>query len=349
MSAMRGRVLYGVSGIGLGHATRSSVVVRKLQEMGSEVKLVTGGNAASFFKEDGFDPVYSEPPPEPRVVDGEMKDAFLWYVRSWRALRRGTGEIERFVEEFQPDVVVGDEEFATISAGMKSGLPTAMISDELELGFAHSWLARKAESRAMRWYKGIQDGVELLIVPSAGQDIGNVRFVGPIVRPLTRSAHEVRTEYSLPGRFVLLSMSGTGIGRHLLGGVRSSLKELGGTPCHLVIAGNRGDRVEGEGIYDLGVVQNNQDIIAVADLVVSTAGKSTIDEALCYGTPVVPVPIRNHAEQERNAAELEVSPDDIDNLGNLIARLLGKRTPPVPSSGADRAAALIHSLFQKAV
>ena len=51
----------------------------------------------------------------------------------------------------------------------------------------------------------------------------------------------------------------------------------------------------------LGLERDNQDFVAAADLVISTAGKSTIDEAVSYGSPLIVIPIRHHSEQERNA------------------------------------------------
>ena len=37
------------------------------------------------------------------------------------------------------------------------------------------------------------------------------------------------------------------------------------------------------------------------DLVVSLAGRSTIDESRVYGTPGIFIPIKDHFEQEQNA------------------------------------------------
>jgi UDP-N-acetylglucosamine--N-acetylmuramyl-(pentapeptide) pyrophosphoryl-undecaprenol N-acetylglucosamine transferase len=87
-----------------------------------------------------------------------------------------------------------------------------------------------------------------------------------------------------------------------------------------VVSGNRGKKKAGESIYDLGIVPDNQNLVAAADLVVSTAGKSTIDEAAEAGTPMIPVPIRNHSEQERNAAALGLVPGDASCAAAICTR-----------------------------
>ena len=98
-------------------------------------------------------------------------------------------------------------------------------------------------------------------------------------------------------------------------------------------------------VRELGIIRDNQDLVAAADLVISTAGKSTIDESVGSGTPIIAIPIRNHAEQERNAAELGFRSEDIDRLEELIPELLEKRTEPAHYAGAQRTADYLVSLL----
>jgi len=178
----------------------------------------------------------------------------------------------------------------------RRGIKRVFITDELLLGFARTWLARKIEQRVERWYRRLQDSVDMLIVPEFGTDSGNRRFVGPIVRAQTQNCPEVRSKHKLPeGTMVLFSMSGSGIGRDLALGVADSLKDAKLKGAFLVVTGNRGHSLSGEGIFDLGLVPDNQNLVACSDLVVSTAGKSTIDGAAAAGTPIVVIPIKHHA------------------------------------------------------
>jgi len=88
-------------------------------------------------------------------------------------------------------------------------------------------------------------------------------------------------------------------------------------------------------VFNYGFVSNQQDLIAAADLVVCTAGKSTIAQALASGTPVIAIPIRGHAEAERNAAALGYRSEDLHRLRDLItAKLDGPRPEPAPTGNA---------------
>jgi len=340
------KILYGISPIGLGHATRSLVVLRLLEKAGAAVRVFSGGEAVEFLRNQGLEvaDIVSDTPP--RVVDGRMTWASTWYLRSWLGHRNTLPKARKLFDAFGPDLVVCDEEFTGVSVAGERKLKRAFISDELELGFARGWLARKIEGRVYRWYRQLQDSVDLLIIPDLGVDAGNRRFVGPIAREASADPSETRTKHGLPseGQMVLLSLSGSGLGDYLIPRTVDAMRDARMTGSFLVITGNRGKKVNSAGVHDLGVVDDNQNLVACADLVVSSAGKSTIDEAGAAGTPIVVVPIKNHAEQERNAAGLGYSPGDLDRLGQLIREKVGRRGAKVTSAGAEKASELILSL-----
>ncbi len=338
------RVLYGISPIGLGHATRSLVVTKLLRQEGAEVLVYSGRKVCDFFRANGEEAVELVSESGPLVFDGEMRWPSAWYLRSWLALRGDSRRTVRVMKDFAPDIVVGDEEF--------SGLQTAgperkrvLISDELDLGFARSFVSARIERRVERWYKALQRSVDLLLVPDSGNDVGNIRHVGTIVREVKKTRQELMEEHSLPeGQMLLLSLSGSGIGSYLVDEVADAMAGSGVQGAYLVVTGNR-DEVARRGVYPLGVVADNQDFVAAADLVISTAGKSTIDEAGSAGTPIITIPIRHHAEQERNALALGYSSKDRRNLATLIASKIGRREAPQASLGGQAASHLILSLM----
>lgn len=340
------RILFGVSPIGLGHATRALVLKDELESRGADVRLFSGGVAADFIRAAGVQVDDIVDDPVPLVVGMEMRQASLWYLRSWMANRRTIARTERFFDSHPHDLAVCDEEFSGMVVAERRGEKRAFIADELELGFARSWLARRLELRVERWYRRLQDTVDLLIIPDHGADSGNRRFVGPIVRAPTMSPEDARRAHGLPdGKIVLFSMSGSGVGRGVAAGLAGRLKGTGLGDFSLVITGNRGAKISGEGVFDLGVVPDNQNLVACADVVVSTAGKSTIDEASAAGTPIIAVPIKNHAEQERNAAALGYSHDDLSRLPELIRAKIGRRETPKIYSGEKEASRLLLSLI----
>lgn len=338
------KVLYAVSPIGLGHASRAAAIGPRLAERGFEVEFASGGAATGFLEAYGFKvhDIVREPIPE--ESNGVMTRPGLWYLRYWGGYRSTRKRMREAIGAIRPQLIVGDEEFSSVSLAIEKGIKHALIADELELGFARGTFSRYVEARVAKWYSALLHAVSSIIVPDFGTDTGNLRFVTPVVREVGRTKDQVIESLGLGPRsgLILFSASGSGIGRFLLKPVIRALRELALPDTMLAVSGMKGD--SGGTIRYLGLQRDNQDLVAAADLVISTAGKSTIDEALSYGSPIVAIPIKNHVEQERNAMALGFSHGDIARLGTLIKERLNSRTPPLRYKGAEKAADIISSL-----
>lgn len=88
-------------------------------------------------------------------------------------------------------------------------------------------------------------------------------------------------------------------------------------------------------------------MVFAADLIISLAGKSTIDEARAYGTPGIFIPIKGHFEQEDNAREQGFVFEDIKKLDVLILEKLEEKRNQVKTDGAKIASDIIKNLMSK--
>jgi len=102
------------------------------------------------------------------------------------------------------------------------------------------------------------------------------------------------------------------------------------------------------GVYTYGFLPNLQDYVLAADLVITTGGKGTLNEALAAGTPVIAIPPKGHSEAERNAATLGYRHEDLTRLRQLIVEKLALgRLPPHPSGNADAIRILLEFIESK--
>src|SRR5579863_10573357 len=119
------RILYGVVGEGMGHATRSKVVCEHLVASGHDVKIVVSGRAHSFLAKT-FDDVVEIRGLTIRYVDNRMdRDGTL--ARNVLAapgmLASNVGAYFRRVAAFKPDAVISDfDSFAYLFA-KRHGVP----------------------------------------------------------------------------------------------------------------------------------------------------------------------------------------------------------------------------------
>ena len=87
-------------------------------------------------------------------------------------------------------------------------------------------------------------------------------------------------------------------------------------------------------------------MIFAADLVISLAGKSTIDEARAYGTPGIFIPIREHFEQEDNARDEGYEFEDMFRLEKIILPKLEEKRSQANADGAKKAAKIIQKIIR---
>src|ERR671938_450236 len=98
---------------------------------------------------------------------------------------------------------------------------------------------------------------------------------------------------------------------------------------------------------NVGLVNNLHEYIYASDLVISLAGRSTMDESMVYGIPGIFIPIKNHFEQEDCAKRLGYKHEDIFKIERLIednlstSNNVGSNDIQVNTKGAEKAARLI--------
>ena len=116
----------------------------------------------------------------------------------------------------------------------------------------------------------------------------------------------------------------------------------------VVVSGPKLKADSASGVYTYGFLPNLQDYVLAADLVITTAGKGTVNEALAAGTPVIAIPPKGHAEAERNAAALGYRSEDLHRLKELIPQKLALgRLPPKPM-GNDQAVEFLIEFLERA-
>ena len=164
-----------------------------------------------------------------------------------------------------------------------------------------------------------------VIIPDFGSNKANLVYVGPIVREVTSDRKRLRNKLGLTRKTILVCAGGTDAGRHLIQKsveAYEKLKKRFDIDLILVSGPNLKLNISND-FHNLGFVDNLHEYIYASDLVISLAGRSTIDESIVYGTPGIFIPIKNHFEQEQNAIRLGYKYEDISNLERLIEEKLG--------------------------
>jgi UDP:flavonoid glycosyltransferase YjiC (YdhE family) len=316
----------------LGHATRAVALARGLRDRRPNLDLLflAGSPALDLVAASGFDVMTAPPAPDWRAADGVLAPAWRWYADYARYLRVARRFFRREVDWDDAAFLISDGELASAAEAVRHRVPTALVVHRARHDFARDAPSRLAERWGNAWFARLARRVDLLLTLEDAPPWPNAHRVGPIVRPFTASRERLREDLVLRKRTILVTAGGTAIGDFLIRRAMDAYRELALEDTSMVVVSGPKLRIEpAPGVYVYGFIPNLQDLVLAADLVITTAGKGTVNEALAAGTPVIAIPPKGHAEGERNAAALGYRWEDLARLRDLIPEklALGRQTP----------------------
>ena len=295
------RILYGVNGEGMGHATRSQVVIDRLLER-HDVRVVASGTAFRFLHErlPRVDEIFG---PSFALDHGE--------IRRWASVRRSLLGAQRqlprtvrrwleVVHAWRPDVVVTDFEPLAGLYARSAHVPLVCVDNIHMLDRCHHDAAIVDGARDdFRLARAVTRGM----IPTAGDYVITTFFRPPVVRgrttlvpPILRP--EVVAAVAEPGDHLLVYS----------GGDEAELEALRAADVPSRVYGMR----DGIGAGRDGAIEFRPrstsgflDDLRTARAVVTGGGFSLLSEAVYLGKPVLAVPLRGQAEQLMNARYLE--------------------------------------------
>ncbi len=342
---------FAVHSQGLGHATRSVALARGLTERRDDLYLLflAGSPALDLIVASGFDALTMPPAPDFPAVGGELAPVWRWYRDYARYLRTAGRFIRKEGDWDYYRFLISDSELASVREAVRHGVPTALIVNEFARDFARDPLSHAAEGVGNFWFSRLARKVDLLLAADPAPDWPNVHRIGPIVRSPGASRETLREDLVFRKKTILVTAGGTAIGEFLLTKAVEAFRALDLDDASMVVVSGPKLKVEpAPGVYAYGFVPNLQDFVLAADLVITTAGKSTVNEALASGTPVIAIPPRGHTEAMRNAAALGYTFEDAERLTTLIPEQLARgRLPPKPTGNAEAVRLLAQFVEEK--
>jgi UDP-N-acetylglucosamine--N-acetylmuramyl-(pentapeptide) pyrophosphoryl-undecaprenol N-acetylglucosamine transferase len=331
------------SPIGLGHATRDIAIAEKLSIEG--IQFVSGEGAAELLTKKGFKTLDVYRPEKFDVDSGQLRQTFKWLMDYYSYYRKCKIIAKEFLEKHDGSIV-SDEDFASIAMAEEMLRKRVLITDITETHFT-TGAASIIEKKMNKSMKKMIEACDCVIIPDVGEDSGNVVYVGPIVRQTSANREALRNSFGFSRKTIVISVGGTDAGKFLIEKTIEAYNKVGTQlDADLVIVSGPSIKLSDSTSYrNLGFVDNLHELIYAADLVVSLAGRSTIDESIVYGTPGIFIPIKGHFEQELGAARLGFKYEDISRLELLIEeRLQHARSNVTNTMGAEKAAKIIESM-----
>ncbi|HKY11304.1 MAG TPA: glycosyltransferase [Nitrososphaera sp.] len=335
-------ITFFTSPIGLGHATRDIAIAEELK---TDILFASGEGASILIARKGFNALDVYKPEKFIVESGQLQHVFKWLLRYYLYYKK-CKKIAKEILEKRNGLIISDEDFASIAVAKKTGQRRVLITDIIESHFT-TGLASVIEKKMNKSMHNIMHTCDCVIIPEVGDDRDNIRYVGPIVRRASADRNTLRKQFCFEKNTILVSSGGTDAGKYLVQKVIEVHRQLQSKLDSelIIVSGPSLELPDSQEYRNLGFVNNMHDLVYAADLVISPAGRSTMDESMAYGTPGIFIPIKNHFEQEQNAARFGFKYEDIFRLEHLIKEKIGCRSNAVDIKGAARAAKIISMLM----
>lgn len=329
------------SPIGLGHVTRDIAIVNNFENISTN--FVTGSGAAKILKKLNYNVQDAYNPPSFIIENGSLKNPARWLWDYYQYYRDCKNISDKILHKDKSNLVISDEDFASLIMAQKMKIPTVLVTDILETHFTKG-IASFIEKKMNKSMQDIIKKCDMVIIPEIGNDQDNIKRVGPIVRETNNTRDELRKKFSFEKKTIIISVGGTDAGLFL---IEKAIKDISkiNQDIDVVLVSGPAISKKFDNVKNLGFVDNLHELIFAADLLISLAGKSTMDEANAYGTPAIFIPIKGHFEQEDNAKEKGFEFDDINRLEELILEKLEAKRNQVNTNGARVAAEIIQKLM----
>lgn len=300
------QILYGVVGEGMGHATRSRVVLEHLAARGHQIKVVVSGRAHRFLSERLAE--------HPNISLEEIHGLSLSYtgnrVDKSESLKKNLKEAAKGIRKnikvyrkvaeagFQPELVISDFESWAALYALNHFIPVLSIDNMQVINRCkHRQSILGHQRKAFRIAKyavktKIPGAYHYLVTSFFYPEVRKKRTT--LVAPILRK--EILQAKREPGGHVLVYQT-----NEANQGLLAALKQL---PYEFRVYGmglsGRQDNLTLREFSELGFV----DDLRTARAVIAGGGFSLMSEAVHLGVPVYSVPLEEQFEQELNARYL---------------------------------------------
>ena len=333
---MSEKVYIGVYGSGLGHASRMTLIAKRLKERGISLRFSSSQEASQYILSRGFS-VHNIPPVEVEWGQGGevvFRKTVKKLIPSLGSLARQISDEVNHLREFKPSLVLADSRLSTVIAARYLGIPVIVILNQLRLLMPTRYKSLLktvsenigAELLGRAW--SLSDEILIPDLPPpytiSERNLWGVRsprrkinYIGFIVEEPPISDEKLQClidQLSLnngkPTIFVPISgprSTRDGL-KNKMFQVASKLQE----DYNFVISGgapgstSQPIRVRGGWYYDWCPVKD--ELFHLSDIIIARPGHLTIAQSIEYGKPMLSVPIPNYTEQLVNSRK-------ISNLG----------------------------------
>jgi uncharacterized protein (TIGR00661 family) len=293
------KILYGVCGEGLGHASRSRILIHYLEQQGHEVSILAGGKAYTLLSKE-FQDVLKIESPQGFYKGNQVRILYTLLHTVYQTIFRtplSFIKIRQQIKTFQPDLLITDAEPISHLAARLSAIKRVCIDNPSALLYRKYPIKTQEVPAWVFLFFSLKFSLfgadKYLIYDFSDEQIDNPRvlFLKPLIQPGIRKQTPTTDDHIFVYQ---TSFSSTTL--------LHSLKNFDET---FIIYGFNKEATDGNLIFKKFNEDEFYHDIASSKAVLVNGGFTVISEALYLKKPIFSIPIRHQFEQVFNARCIE--------------------------------------------
>ncbi len=318
------KILITTCGVGIGHASRDLALAEYLKNNGHTVEFASYGSGLKYLKEYDFK-TYTLPRMNFEGEDGNInveesikqsKDIPFTFIKSMY-------KESRIIKKSKPDIVICDSHYSMPITAKFLHVPCYIITNDLTFGFSqntHMKSIQYFEKSIRRFIIEITKSCKKIMVPDVPGVIEipkelryKTEYIGPLLHydiNKIKTKEELRNRHNigLDEKVIVVTIGGSEFGKVLIRDICQISQDILADKIivftGLEVNSNEFDNFDKEKVIIKQFTHNLVEWMKLSDLTITLAGHTTSMELLSIKQPNIMLPIKNHAEQERNAQRM---------------------------------------------
>lgn len=316
------RILFVVTGVGLGDSTRVDAIIDKFKKKHPDMKVLIAGYDTSYeYFRKKYPTVkitgYKIPGDKLKfhVLPFIFRNYLLPFVWFFTALK-----MRKRIKSFKPDIIVSDFEPSAIAMA-KFVKKKCVVIFGLDPNLYEKYKKVHPVNPIMKmqatYFQKIYDQADFVIVTSLNKPAKKnlmYHYVNPIIRTWPKqlpSEEKLMQELGLERKPILVMLGGSNFGASL---ARNLIKVAPNFNEYFIFFGSNAKLQKAPNVKHFKFSKDFLKYLKVAKGVISLGGQKTLAEAAIYNKPLLIYPIKQHIEQQLNAFSLK----DVAMIGNKI-------------------------------
>ena len=307
------KILFVITGIGLGHAMREAAIISEIKKRDKTLKIKIAGfqNSYNYFK-DKYDTIKIKGSRFPqssfsvssiKVVIANLPYIF-YFIHDYFQLKKE-------IKKFKPDLIIADAQPIGSYVGKKLGIKTISIYN-LDLKTwdhyqEHTKMPFTLYMQSRFHFKFVADAYnnsDLVIIPSIKKKTSTkeVKFVNPIIRTSPESLPSEKSlmkKLHLKNKPILVMLGGSKFGFSIAEKIVSLSKNFNED---FIIFGYK--EFKKNNVTSFKFKENFLEYLKTCKAVVLLSGHTALSEAIVYKKPTLVFPFKNYVEHYINVSEL---------------------------------------------